>query len=232
MSRHYIKQCFCWHFMPSCAFVRWPYHLRHQATPWTSGTSRYPAAQTMFMYPGPYIPGGASPELHAAPGFSTRLSLHISHRSARYKVCLCWRPSPTSIKSHSFRIGAATHALTQGLPPDLLQKLGRWKSDSFKRYFRPDLVSSLTSSGPITPRTVQVQVIRFIWYPFIQTARFLASMCQVCLLSPTILQVLFPKEPFRSTPMYTDVLTCRVKLVHYLVSRTLLCALVICYASR
>ena len=37
---------------------------------------------------------------------------------------------------HSFRIGAATTALAKGIPESTIQTLGRWKSDTYKRYVR------------------------------------------------------------------------------------------------
>lgn len=37
---------------------------------------------------------------------------------------------------HSFRIGAATTAIMKGVPESTVQTLGRWASDSFKRYVR------------------------------------------------------------------------------------------------
>ena len=37
---------------------------------------------------------------------------------------------------HSFRIGAATTAMARGVPESTVQTLGRWASDSFKRYIR------------------------------------------------------------------------------------------------
>lgn len=40
------------------------------------------------------------------------------------------------IKPHSFRIGAATSACAVGIPDDTIQRLGRWKSDAYKRYIR------------------------------------------------------------------------------------------------
>ncbi|CAN2387996.1 hypothetical protein PRIEUP_LOCUS14722 [Pristimantis euphronides] len=43
--------------------------------------------------------------------------------------------------SHSFRIGAATEAERLGLGEQGIKQLGRWKSDSYKSYIRPDLVS-------------------------------------------------------------------------------------------
>lgn len=46
---------------------------------------------------------------------------------------------PTAFyKAHSFRIGAATHALvSSNLPLPTIQRLGRWSSDAFKNYLRP-----------------------------------------------------------------------------------------------
>ena len=40
------------------------------------------------------------------------------------------------IKSHSFRIGAATWAAAQGYSEQQIQAMGRWKSMAFKRYIR------------------------------------------------------------------------------------------------
>ena len=39
-------------------------------------------------------------------------------------------------KSHSFRIGAATHAVMQGFSEEMIQKMGRWKSNALKNYIR------------------------------------------------------------------------------------------------
>lgn len=44
-------------------------------------------------------------------------------------------------KSHSFRIGAATHAALLGLSDPEIQALGRWKSGAFKKYIRIPTVS-------------------------------------------------------------------------------------------
>ena len=42
----------------------------------------------------------------------------------------------SSFKSHSFRIGAATTAASLGIPEDKIRLMGRWHSDSFKKYIR------------------------------------------------------------------------------------------------
>ena len=45
--------------------------------------------------------------------------------------------NPKVYSSHSLRSGAASAAADHGVPAWLIQKLGRWKSDCFKRYI-PD----------------------------------------------------------------------------------------------
>lgn len=42
----------------------------------------------------------------------------------------------SGIKSHSFRIGAATEAATKGICNEEIMKLGRWKSETYKSYIR------------------------------------------------------------------------------------------------
>ncbi len=44
--------------------------------------------------------------------------------------------------SHSFRIGAATSAAMAGLPESVIQTMGRWKSNVYRRYIRiaPDFI--------------------------------------------------------------------------------------------
>lgn len=51
--------------------------------------------------------------------------------------------TPTNFSGHSFRRGAAQHASDNGLTHEDIQELGRWKSDSFKRYFKKSIRSRL-----------------------------------------------------------------------------------------
>lgn len=44
--------------------------------------------------------------------------------------------SASDFKSHSFRIGGATHAAHQGLSSLQIRALGRWRSDAFMKYIR------------------------------------------------------------------------------------------------
>ena len=61
-------------------------------------------------------------------------------------TCICKRAleqlgeDPARFTSHSFRIGAATTAASMGLPEATIKGVGRWKSDCFQCYVRPQLV--------------------------------------------------------------------------------------------
>ena len=62
---------------------------------------------------------------------------------------------PSQYSGHSFRIGAATTAASQGIPDSTIQTLGRWSSESFRRYIRlshQELASfSRTLINTVTP---------------------------------------------------------------------------------
>lgn len=57
--------------------------------------------------------------------------------SAVLAKCLkCILPGCRNIKSHSFRIGRATHLYSLGVSGDVIKTLGRWRSDAYKKYIR------------------------------------------------------------------------------------------------
>ena len=57
--------------------------------------------------------------------------------TTQLKKSLTWAGlSPLCYKGHSFRIGAATAAAMQGVSDEEIQRMGRWKSQAFKKYIR------------------------------------------------------------------------------------------------
>ena len=62
-------------------------------------------------------------------------------RTALANTLAALKLSASSYKTHSFRIGAASWAASIGIPDCQIQRLGRWKSDAFKKYIRNDTVS-------------------------------------------------------------------------------------------
>lgn len=53
--------------------------------------------------------------------------------------CLSFcRLDSSRYKGHSFRIGAATHAANRGVSDGSIKMMGRWNSDAFKKYIRPN----------------------------------------------------------------------------------------------
>ncbi len=67
----------------------------------------------------------------------------------RYRRALCERElkqlveelglDPKDYSSHSGRRGGVTDGLAAGIPPALVQKLGRWDSNTFYGYFESEL---------------------------------------------------------------------------------------------
>ncbi|SCZ88157.1 BZ3501_MvSof-1269-A2-R1_Chr10-2g02445 [Microbotryum saponariae] len=54
------------------------------------------------------------------------------------------------VSGHSFRIGGATHYLLEGIPPETVKVIGRWKSTSFERYWRQvNLIAARAMSGDV-----------------------------------------------------------------------------------
>lgn len=67
------------------------------------------------------------------------------------KVIIHCNLSPQQYSSHSFRIGAATTAASQGISAASLQQLGRWSSSAFSSYIRPDSASILQAQRSLKP---------------------------------------------------------------------------------
>jgi len=70
---------------------------------------------------------------------------------------------PVTFAGHSFRRGAAQHALESGLSEDEIQELGRWKSEAVKRYYKrtPQAIVDLNQrfqTGRPLPATVRFAV--------------------------------------------------------------------------
>ncbi|XP_078329270.1 integrase/recombinase xerD homolog isoform X1 [Crassostrea virginica] len=93
----------------------------------------------------PYCPVNAlfeylnSAKHTSGPLFQTVDALPISYSkvSAHLKSTVQFIGlDPDNFKGHSFRIGAATYAASLGFSDNLIQKLGRWNSDAFRRYIR------------------------------------------------------------------------------------------------
>ena len=59
-----------------------------------------------------------------------------SHFTHILRAALSFCGFPASIKSHSFHIGAATHAAALGFSDSQIRSLGRWHSNAFLRYIR------------------------------------------------------------------------------------------------
>ena len=70
--------------------------------------------------------------LFCRPDLTPITRSEFSVKLAGFVSSLGW----SNIKPHSFRIGAATTASANGVPETLIQQLGRWRSDAFKKYIR------------------------------------------------------------------------------------------------
>jgi hypothetical protein len=106
-------------------------------------------------------PGSSWPPLHTplfefadkTPFSRERLVDILRRRLVNISEC------PTTFTGHSFRSGAAQHALESGLSEDEIQELGRWKSDAVKRYYKrtPQAIIDLNQrfqTGKPIPATV------------------------------------------------------------------------------
>ena len=80
------------------------------------------------------------------PNIDGQLFCHLNHKKlTRFQFLAILRSalkfiglSSDDYNTHSFRIGAATTAAMLGKNDNEIKSMGRWKSDSFKRYIRMD----------------------------------------------------------------------------------------------
>jgi integrase len=61
--------------------------------------------------------------------------------------------NPDHFSSHSLRSGAATTAANSGVPPYLIQKLGRWKSDCYQIYIQNPKAAFKRAHSIMAPNT-------------------------------------------------------------------------------
>ena len=86
--------------------------------------------------------------LSVRPSINGSFFCHFNHEKVtRYQVTVILKSAPRFLgynendyNTHSFRIGAATHAAKMGKSDDEIMTMGRWKSDSYKRYIRIDTI--------------------------------------------------------------------------------------------
>ncbi|CAC5390256.1 SLC19A2_3 [Mytilus coruscus] len=89
----------------------------------------------------------ASPELYSEPlgkiGHPVSRNYFISKLKT---ILMALGYSEKDYSGHSFRSGVATSASSKGIEDSMIQSLGRWKSDCFKRYsrkFKSDIESTI-----------------------------------------------------------------------------------------
>ena len=77
--------------------------------------------------------------LHAGPLFCHTNGFFLSrfqfNKVLELALQFC-KEGTNNIKSHSFRIGGATNAMSKGIPYEQVKEMGRWQSDAAKKYIR------------------------------------------------------------------------------------------------
>jgi site-specific recombinase XerD len=65
---------------------------------------------------------------------------------------------PARFSSHSLRKGGASHMAASGVPDEVIQRLGRWQSDAYKRYIQVDAATLKRWSQNISKHTVRFEL--------------------------------------------------------------------------
>ena len=100
-----------------------------------SSHSRYCPVKAMKKY----LSGRVNVHPHRTPLFMFHNNQPLTrHSCLRYMRGLLQQAgyNPKLFNTHSFRIGAATHAAQLGLPTVHIKLLGRWRSSTYQRYTR------------------------------------------------------------------------------------------------
>jgi site-specific recombinase XerC len=79
--------------------------------------------------------------------FPDGVAISPRYFSQQLNLSLAWcRLANANIKPHSFRIGAATYAATQGFTSAQIRQMGRWNSNAFEKYIRIKAFSTCHNS--------------------------------------------------------------------------------------
>jgi len=117
--------------------------------PWTKTTKSQGARVVLPAQEGRHNPGVHIAKHIIASGlregeilasYKERSNVKVMMKKRFMQLCNdVWNLQGESrMTGHSFRIGGATSFLRAGVPPDVVKKMGRWKSDSFLIYWRED----------------------------------------------------------------------------------------------
>jgi hypothetical protein len=124
----------------NCIHIRFCHYKHHTGLPVTvviNASTRPCPVRTLQHYL--RLRGYQDGPLFVFPGLK---HLPRAYFTNMLQYCLTYLGlSPSQYKSHSFRIGAATHAALLGISDVEIQSLGRWKSGAFKKYIRLPAVS-------------------------------------------------------------------------------------------
>ncbi len=96
--------------------------------------------------------------MHIRPGNSGPLFCHFDgtpltrfqFNAVLHKALRFAKVPGTQIRGHSFRIGAASLAVTMGVPMGEVQRMGRWRSDAVATYIRPIPVCAIPDLAKAT----------------------------------------------------------------------------------
>ena len=121
-------------FMSTCFMASW----NSWSSPSQISGHRYCPVKLLQKYLAlrPSGPGPVFVSTHGKP-ITRQQFLGALHSSVRFRSL-----DPSLYNTHSFRIGRSTDMMVQGYSDAQIRAVGRWKSDAYKRYIRPDIISA------------------------------------------------------------------------------------------